>query len=114
MKKLLMSVAFALATMVVWSSPSFADNPVTKGKSIGDKEASEVTGTGPYAQYYGYLGSVYLGYAVVYDNIAQYYNYLGQDGPNGNSTLYYYYAYQYAYYAYVYKYYAYYYSYNKA
>jgi hypothetical protein len=118
MRKILISVTFGLVALLALTAPSFAGNPLlggsTQGTVVGDKELSQVKGSGYYAQLYSYYGSYYLGYAAIYDNIAQFYNYLGYDGPNNTSTNYYYYAYQNASYATTYLYYAYYYSYYKS
>ena len=84
-----------------------ASNPLTANADhvqlIGDAALSEVKGSGPTADYYGYYGNYYANIAAVYGTYGLYYS-------GSIEKTYYYNAYQYANSAGNYYYYAYYYS----
>lgn len=84
-----------------------ASNPLTANADhvqvISDAALTEVQGSGPTADYYGYYGNLYANYAAIYGNYGQYYS-------GSAEKSYYYSAYQYANNATSYYYAAYYYS----
>ena len=82
---LLTSSAFAAQS----KSPIFGGADATP-TSVAKNKA--IIGKGAYADYYGYYGNLYSSYANYYGNYA----YGGTEGPSGNATTYYYYAYYYA------------------
>jgi hypothetical protein len=115
MRKPLTFAGFGLGATLALTTAALANDPLlggTPGKVVGDKELASVKGSGPDAQYYGYLGQTYLNYASLYGGLGQYYNYLGYSGAGNYGTNYYYDAYYYSSYASSYYYDAYYYSYH--
>jgi hypothetical protein len=84
-----------------------ASNPLTANADhvqvISDAALTEVKGSGPTADYYGFYGNYYANLAAYYGNYGLYYS-------GSTETNYYYYAYQYASNASNYYYYAYYFS----
>lgn len=118
MHKFLTSAALGLGAALALTTAALAHDPLLGGASgtvVSDTQLAKVKGTGPDAQYYGYLANYYNNYAGYYGNLGQYYNYLGYSGSGSNNygTTYYYYAYYYSSnYTTPYYYDAYYYSYH--
>jgi hypothetical protein len=80
MKKPIKVAMLACVGLIAVSTAPMAKNPLLGGsstpQSVADKELSNIKGSGPFAQYYGYYGT-----------LASYYSYLyGLAGYNYNSA----------------------------